>query len=430
MSMSGFMILGGGVAGIAASYTARTHGVEAVVYEAGNRAGGLLDCFQIGGYRFDHAVHLSFTKNKTVRELFDQVPYITHHPVPVNYEEGRWLKHPVQNNLFPLPVGERIEAIESFVNRPDNGEAANYRDWLLHQYGRYIAERFPIRYTRKYWTVPAESLTTDWIGNRMYRPALSEVLQGAMSADTPNTYYAEEMRYPQKGGYRTFLEPMLANADVRCGMRAVRIDPRRKSVEFADGTVRHYEFLISSLPLPVLIEMMEGAPTSVRDAASGLWATSVALVSMGFTRPDAAKHLWFYIYDEKIMAARAYSPSLKSPDNAPAGCSSLQFEVYYSRNRPLQMQPDHLAEHITDAVVKIGIAERSDIAFVDTRTIPFGNVAFDHGMHERRETIRAYLRTQGILSVGRFGEWDYLWSDQSLMSGRRAILTLLLQGRP
>jgi hypothetical protein len=36
---------------------------------------------------------------------------------------------------------------------------------------------------------------------------------------------------------------------------------------------------------------------------------------------------------------------------------------------------------------------------------------------EARKVVRDYLSSVGIETIGRFGEWDYLWSDQSLMSG-------------
>jgi protoporphyrinogen oxidase len=52
--------------------------------------------------------------------------------------------------------------------------------------------------------------------------------------------------------------------------------------------------------------------------------------------------------------------------------------------------------------------------------LPYGNVVFDLGMEARRDRVRAWLESQGIQVAGRFGEWDYLWSNQSLMSGLRA----------
>lgn len=56
--------------------------------------------------------------------------------------------------------------------------------------------------------------------------------------------------------------------------------------------------------------------------------TSGYMVSLGFNRADVAKHLWFYIYDEDIPPSRVYSPSLKSPDNAPK--TAALFRLKYS----------------------------------------------------------------------------------------------------
>ena len=417
--MSGIVVLGGGVAGISAAYHARQAGAEAVVYEALERWGGLLDNFTVGAFRFDNAVHFAFTDDPYLKKIFYQVDYHEHDPNPHNYERGVWLKHPVQNNLFPLPVEEKVEAIRSFVERPEAKETGNYREWLYQQYGRVIADRFPCTYTEKYWNVAPEELTTEWIGCRMYRPTLEEVLFGAMTDETPLTYYVKKMRYPKKGGFRAFLEPVAAGLDIRTGKRAVYINPRRRFVEFTDGEKRYYDQLVSSVPLPDLIPMIEGAPAEVRDAAGGLWATSVALVSVGFNLPAVTDYLWFYIYDSWILPARVYAPGLKSPDNVPAGCSSLQFEIYFSKHKPLPCAPDTVVEHIAAIIEKMKLASRNDIAVTDFRILPYGNVTFDREMTRRRRAVLAYLDQCGIITVGRFGEWDYLWSDQSFMSGKK-----------
>lgn len=421
--MTEIVILGAGIAGISAAYHARLAGYAPVIYEAQGAWGGLLDNFTIDGFRFDKAIHLSFTNHKYVRSLFDQTPYLTHIPNPSNYEQGKWLKHPVQNNLYPLDVKDKIEAVASFVNRPNLTNPANYKEWLVHQYGDYIANRFPGIYTQKYWTVPPEMLSTKWIGNRMYRPTLEEVLQGAMSGETSNTYYAKEMRYPVKGGYKAFIAGMASGTDIRVNKRAVRIHPKSKRVEFADGTHEHYEQLLSCLPLPELIPMIDGVPKEIAESADQLWATSVALISIGLSKPKVIDSLWFYIYDEAILASRVHSPSLKSPDNAPPHCSSLQFEVFFSKHKPLPFPQADLLEHTVHSLIRMGLVAEDEILFADLRIEKYANVVFDHGMIPRREQVKRYLRSIGILPIGRFGEWDYLWSDQSLLSGKRAIET-------
>lgn len=417
--MSRNVVLGAGIAGLAAAYTARRRGRDAIVYEAAERAGGLLDNFVIDGFRFDTAVHLSFASEPEVREVFDRTAFITHDPRSLCWDAGFWLKHPVQNNMFPLPADQKVELIAGLAEQPPS-EVNNYRDWLLAQYGRPIAERWPLVYNEKYWTIPVETLGTDWIGQRMRRADLREVLRGALSDDPTNTYYVKEMRYPKTGGYRAFLDPMIEAADIVCGCEAVRVDAKNMRVAFANGREAAYDNLVSTIPLPRLVELIGDAPEDVRACADTLFATSLDLVSIGFNKPRISPALWFYIYDRGIAAARAYSPDWKSPENVPPGCSSLQFEIYSSRQRPQAMSPDKLKANTVEALKTMGIATEADILFVHHCRLPYANVVFDLGMEERRNKVREWVAGQGVTSAGRFGEWDYLWSNQSMLSGIRA----------
>ncbi len=421
MSLPNPIVLGAGIAGISAGYFARKLGMEAVVFEAAPRAGGLLDNFTIDGFRFDNAIHLSFATEPEVRAIFDLTPYIAHPAVSWCWDDGVWLKHPVQNNMFPLLVDERVELIAGLLARP-NLTIKNYRDWLIYQYGEAITLRWPLPYTEKYWTVPAEGLGTGWIGNRVRRADVREVLRGAFTSETPNHYYATEMRYPMQGGYRTFINTMIANTEIRCDYQATAINLARRQVSFANGEVVKFHTLINTLPLPLLINIMDDVPDDVRTAASSLLVTSVDLISVGFRLPEVQPHLWFYIYDSDILASRVYSPSIKSRNNVPEGCSSLQFEIYSSPRKPQTHSPEAMKANTMMALQKMGILQnKEEVIFMHHKHLPWGNVVFDLGMEDRRDLVRDWLQQEGIISAGRFGEWDYLWSNQALMSGMKAV---------
>ncbi len=418
--MAELAVIGAGVAGLAAAYHARQAGQEVKVFEAGDRWGGLLDHFRVKGFRFDSGVHFAFSSNDLFRTLIKQTDYLTHKPEPYNYEQGCWLKHPVQNNLYPLPVADKVKAIKSFVERPAQTAAHDhYRQWLDQQFGKVIAGRYPAGYTEKYWTVKAENLSTEWVGNRLYRPSLDELLLGAMSDQTPQTYYLQEMLYPRRGGFRAFLDPLIHGLDLQLNSKIVKVDPHKRYVELASGKREYYQLLVNSAPLPELILMMDSVPTSVREAAESLWATSVALISLGFDLPQAGDHLWFYIYDRDIFPSRVHAPYRKASDNAPTGHSSLQFEIFYSRHRALPVSPEGLVEHVIAAAETMKLAPRSAVKVTDYRILPYANVVFDLGMTRRRDHVLDFIRQLGIFPVGRFGLWDYLWSDQSYLSGSR-----------
>ena len=50
---------------------------------------------------------------------------------------------------------------------------------------------------------------------------------------------------------------------------------------------------------------------------------------------------------------------------------------------------------------------------------------FDFNRKGNVALIQDYLKSVGIISIGRFGEWDYFWSDQSLLSGIKGAENIL-----
>ncbi|MBQ9230725.1 MAG: NAD(P)-binding protein [Prevotella sp.] len=411
------LILGAGIAGLGASYALRKRREESVIVEKNDTYGGLCSNFEINGFRFDRFVHLSFSTIPEVNELFNDScsDIYRHTPNPYNLYKGIWIKHPAQNNLYPLPKVEKELIIQDFMKRPsvDAVKVNNYEDWLRLQFGDYFAEHFPMVYTRKYWMKDAKDLRTEWVGKRVYQPSVDEVIEGCKTAETPVTYYAKEMRYPKKGGYKAFLKHLADVSDIRYGYRADGIDYRNKVVHFENGEVAHYDRLISSLPLPEVINICD-APKEVKEASKKLEATCGYHISIALKNKNIPPYLWWYIYDEKNIASRVYSPSLKSPDNAPEGCGSLQMEVFCKEN---EYSEDELINRTVGHLVRIGVIRQEDILFTHISFEKYANVIFTEPIYDARKVVRDWLSSIGIETIGRFGEWDYLWSDQSLLSG-------------
>lgn len=425
----GTIILGSGISGISAGYHLKKAGEDAVIFEKNNDWGGLCGNFTIGGFQFDKFVHFSFAPDDYTRNIFEQSsPMYAHPSISYNYYNGFWLKHPAQNNLAPLPADEKVEIIKGFVNRKnkDFSEIENYEEWLRVQYGDYFAEHFPFKYTRKYWGVEPSELETKWVGNRMHSPDLDEVLRGAFEVQDKNFYYTNYMRYPKKGGFRSILNDCRKGLDIRFNREVIKIDTQNKQIIFKDGDKYTYTRLISSLPLPEIVNMLDNVPAEVKQAGADLKFTSGYMVSLGFNKPDIAKHLWFYIYDEDILPARVYSPSLKSPDNAPKGCCSLQAEIFFA-NSPgreevkLKLSPDEILENTIESFISMGLFKKEDILIKDIRFEKYANVIFDQDIYKNRQTVLDYLKTQGIQSIGRFGRWEYLWTHQAFASGKEGV---------
>ena len=129
----------------------------------------------------------------------------------------------------------------------------------------------------------AKNLETKWVGNRLYQPSVDEVIKGSKTDETPVTYYAKEMRYPKKGGYKAFLGKLAEGQDLRYNQKVVSIDTKKRQVKTKKGDVYCYDQLISSLPLPEVIKMLDNVPEKVINAANNLKATSGYQISIGLT---------------------------------------------------------------------------------------------------------------------------------------------------
>lgn len=419
------VILGGGPAGLSAAHTLSDKNIDVVLCDKNETMGGLCRSFTIDGFIFDTFAHVNFSKDSYVQSMLEEkTDYLIHKPEAYNYSNGVWIRNPVQNNLINLDIDERIKIIKGFIERK-KFNPQNYGQWLRMQYGDYFTDNYPSKYTRKYWTVESELLETKWVEGRMYTPSIDEVLYGAMSSETPNVHYTKEIHYPVKGGFGAFMSSFSGDYAVENKKEYSGLDIKNKEVFFTDGESIKYDNLISTIPLDILVKGIKGdVPEKVLNAVNCLDYTSGVIVSIGLNKKHRSPSLWFYIYDEDILPARVYCPDIKSPQNVPNGCSSLQAEVYFSKYKLLNIDLSEIKEKVVEQLIDIGLFEKENIMFSDVRFEKYANIMFTKQIYEARSIVHQYLKSIGVHYAGRFGEWDYLWTGQSILSGRKCALEL------
>jgi len=431
--MKSISILGSGMAGCGAAYRSAELGVPSVMYEMHSHYGGHTASYEFDeGFTFDEGPHVSFSKNARIKDILAgciKGEYVEHKTKVNNHWKGHWIKHPAQINLYGLPDDLIARCIEDFRIACDkeHGPIENYEQWLLAAFGETFARTFPMEYTKKYHTTTAANMSTDWVGPRLYRPELEEVLKGAQEPATDDVHYIEGFRYPKRGGFAAYLGPLVAKSDLRLDHKMVSINPKKKTIGFANGKTEKYDGLVSSVPLPDLIPAIEGVPEDVLSAANRLTCSEAVIVSVGIDRADIIDAHWTYFYDEDYFFTRLSTPHLQSDQNVPPGCGSIQAECYYSKKyRPLDRRPEDCIEPVIADLRRCGLFRDSDkILFKHAMHIPYANVIFDLERKEALATVHGYLDDVGIAYCGRYGDWLYIWTDQAFMSGERAVQRLV-----
>ena len=426
--MSNIVVLGSGMAGFGAAYRLHSAGVTPVMYDKNGHHGGHTASFRHnGGFLFDIGPHISFTKDPRIQELFaDSVDqqYETLQIHLKNYWRGYWPTHPVQLHLHGLPEDVIVKVIADFVEERHTPERTvnNYADWLLASFGRTFSELFPMQYTRKYHLTTAENMSTDWLGPRIYRPSLEEVLLGALSPNSAHKHYITHFRYPNRGGFVSYLTKFVPLGNLKLKHELVSLDRRSRQLSFSNGVVTQYDALVSSVPLPDLVKAICGAPLDVVEASRRLACSTCVLVNIGVDRAELSDATMIYFYDEDICFTRLSFPHMLSETNVPPGTGSIQAEVYFSdKYRPLTGSPDDWIQPVITDLRRCGLLQQRDqILFRSSMVVKYANIIFDLERAAALKTVHGYLDDIGVNYCGRFGDWGYLWTDESFKSGENA----------
>jgi len=454
------LILGAGLAGLSCAYHLGHE--KCLLLEKNEHPFGRIHSTTREGFTWDEGPHVSFTKSEYVRDLFARSVggEFEEYPVLVrNFYRGTWIDHPAQSNLFQVPEPLRTECLRSFYESREAehcGEIPpHYGEWLTRAFGEVFAETFPFAYTKKYWTLPPEEMTTDWVGNRVFLPSAEDVENGSKRALPASTHYISQVRYPSGGGYQSFAKLLAKDANIHLNTEIARIDLKAKKVWTADGRSYAYSKLINTLPLPVFVRMCDSVPARVLEAAYQLLCTQLAVVNITAPHPSKIKGHWFYVYDEDKLSTRINITEHLASGNSPEGSTGIQVEVYYSKHRPLPINREDLGKKVFDELCQMGFldadAQVGQTGFsVHTVDVPWANVVCNHLRRESIDVILSWLSEFGlerevddldpmthwatandrhrklgsVILAGRFSQWKYYWTDDCVLRGK-AVATWL-----
>ncbi len=444
-------ILGAGLSGLAVADHLQKKGLEFKIFEAKSHGGGHIYSEQKDGFTWDEGPHVSFTKSEYVQQYFADncnQKFLEFATTPSNYFKGNWVPHPAQSNMFALPEPLRSECIADLQKirkeLPADYKPANYKEWLTYAFGNTFARTLPQVYTDKYWTTLPENLTTDWIGKRVYFPAVDDMVQSAAGPLEKKTHYLTQFRYPAEGGFYSYIKKVEKALPVQYQKKLVHLSFANKELTFADGEKVTYERLVNTLPLPEVIRNSD-APAAIKQAAAKLKCSQVLIVNVVVDHPAPIDNQWIYVYDDDMYSTRINFTELLSPNNGQPGKSGIQVEVYFSTYRPLTESIEEIAGTVLDELVTMKLVQSKEaIASHHTKWIEWANVIFDTERIEAQNEVYNWLSTQGMVReaddldpmtewtqkqdmneqlgtfilAGRFAQWKYYWTDDCVLRGQ------------
>jgi len=423
MKTEDMIILGGGLAGLAASAFS-----GAPIYEAGETPGGVACSDEADGFVFDRGIHILQTTNPFILNLLGKlgVEFERHRRNAFIYSHKTYTPYPFQINTAGLPFGLRARCVRDFCRRDVTARPANYEQWIYRNLGKGFGDTFLIPYSEKFWTVAPRLMTFEWAGSRVPQPSLSQVVRGALwSRNTPIGSNAEFLYPSGPAGFGAIAQALAGRCGtIHTGHRACLLNAGKRQVWFGNGVGVRYDTLINTIPLPELIGICEDAPEYVRAAAAKLRANSILVVNLGIDRPNLSDRHWVHFPEKDISFFRISFPNNFSTAVVPQGTSSVSAEVAYSESCPIDTTT--IVDHVIEDLIRVGVLSRRErIVIKTTCNISRAYCIYDWQRKEGARPVLAWLKSVGIVSGGRYGLWAYFWSDQAILSGKKAAERVL-----
>jgi UDP-galactopyranose mutase len=417
------IIIGAGLSGLSAAYHL---GKDYVVLERDGVVGGLSRSIMAKGYTFDLAPHIFFSGSQYVNSLVDGLlsgDLIRQRRRAYIYTRGIYVEYPFEVNLYGLPQDVIDECIEGARHRPEL-EPTNFLNWIRTTMGEGVAKHYMVPYNEKIWKYPLEKMSPEWVAGRVPAPSIEEMAKGAQGKVEreygPNAYF----HYPRLGGIGAIpnaLAKRVSNILLESNVSEISQKGKRLEVTYTqkgESKRREADRVLSSIPLPELIKMIKTAPEDIIKASEALIYNSLACFNVGVDREAISDKHWLYFPEQKYLFNRISFPMNLSPETVPRGKSSIVVEVTYRGSKPeVKATKERVREGLVDADI---LHEDDKLEVFDALDFEYAYVIYDLNHRRNVNLIQAYLKTLGVTTIGRFGEWEYLNMDKSILSGKKA----------
>jgi len=420
------IVIGAGPAGLGAALAL---GDAAVVLESGETAGGLCGSLTIDGAMFDLGGHSFTTPHPVIRRLvFDALEMEEQKRDAWCWLNGEWVRYPFQQHFSDLADSASRDACRIGLEAASGWQdTANFDEYLDHRFGRGISELFMRPYNRKLWGADLTRLDTDWVGERVADPLGTESCISKNGRRSPLSKEAV-IAYPARGGFGEIFRVLAKRVvDLRFGQHVTSIDPRTSTLRTASGVKASWRRLISTLPLPALLRLIPNVPAAVSSAVSALEALPITLVMLVLDGRQETVRQRIYCPDENIVGHKIVLNHNSSRWLRALPRHGVQVELSEFSPSSSSTNVKALVHDVVTGLQRMAVISSPDhVRRTKVLRIPLGYPVQTHLRSKIVALAQNWLSEHRIYTVGRFGEWAYINSDEALYRGHSLGMKLAI----
>jgi protoporphyrinogen oxidase len=187
-----------------------------------------------------------------------------------------------------------------------------------------------------------------------------------------------------------------------------------------DGTVKEYDHVVSTMPLPQLVSRLDGVSEEVLAAAKSLRFRNTILVYLNVDAGELFPDNWVYVHSPELLFGRItnfrnWSPSLYGSEKS----SILTLEYWCNEDDDIwRWEDERLIGLAKDEVSRAGLVKAGMASEGYVHRISKCYPVYSAGYKRLLGPVENYLRKmEGLTVIGRYGAFKYNNQDHSILMG-------------
>ncbi|MFW6303320.1 MAG: FAD-dependent oxidoreductase [Candidatus Sumerlaeota bacterium] len=446
---SRIVVLGGGLAGLAAAHASLERGdCQVTVLEAEPEPGGMARSLEVEGLRSDYGPHRIYSCIPEMRQWFDD--FLGDRLMTVErrsrmYFDDQWMRYPpsVVELVKVMGPGRIWHFGKGWISAKARSMSGNlppdsFAAVMEANFGRPMCEALVFPYIRKTWKLEPDEISADAARARATMGGPAKMLKRMLN---PREKPGEESSLREfhyiRGGIEE-LSRILVEKIEKAGGR-VLTNAEVTQIDIEDGQANRVlffdkdnhshsleaDFIYSSIPITNLVAALKrgGHHDASRLTASlGLRYLRAMLAFLVLDREAVSEDHWLYFPQNKPAVTRAYEPKNFDESLAPRDRTLLCVEATDLEGGIEWMLRDRdLATEFATRVEETGVIDRKQVLAHAVRRIEHAYPLYEKGYRENVDAVFAGLKKiQNLLPIGRQGLFQHNNMDHTIYTALRA----------
>lgn len=387
-------VLGAGISGLSiAKLLSPFHEVE--VLERNSFVGGIARTKNIDGVAY-HPIggHCFNSKYPEVLDfVFNQVLakenwYSIKRKAVIRFK-NHIIPYPIEysiKEIFKFDKDLAIDIVKDFLAANESTNPKNLEEWFRGKFGNTLSDHYFIPYNNKIWNIHPKEMSYEWVKDKLPIPDKNSFTRNFFEEQCDKMDH-HTFFYPKNNHQNCFIKALATELNITLNYRVKTI---KKTSCWVINDNKEYDLIINTLPLNIVPSLIVDCPLPILDSAKRLKYNKVSTM---FWESIPNKNTWTYIPDKNSIFHRyIHIGNFNNPN----------------KNYTITEAIGDLSYQDMEAQ---GRKDASLISALDYNVSDHAYVVFDENYENCKNNVKSYLKEIGLLTLGRFGEWEYYNMD-------------------